>query len=279
MSINFVLTDLASSVQLSLSGQLSVEEPATLDVSATAVFYAKTTDFKRVFQFQTDAIDVNNIPSSDVKFYVDMAQWPAGLVVNPANAMLDAPLSSGAISSQGQTGPYSDDKMLVKHDFVRYLALKLFNTYYATDIFNNEEELVTNIGTICGGGAAGASWYDISASLQEVSTTGTHAGLREDASGNKYMGVDSTGADNLCRELFNQIAYTMPHRFSNVVASDSRQSLLLQDGDSINFKVTIAAAPGQESLTGVAPIPARNYKIKINLISDTNTATNTVPTD
>jgi hypothetical protein len=59
---------------------------------AVAVLYVKTSDMQKVFQFQTDAINVNDLSSQDMKFYVDMSLWPTSQALNPlnpANAMMD----------------------------------------------------------------------------------------------------------------------------------------------------------------------------------------------
>jgi hypothetical protein len=72
-----------------------------------------------------------------------MSAWPASLLINPSNAMLDKGDSSSPILSVG-----IPSKMLVKHDFLRYLALKLFNTAQGVDLFNNESALISNLNTV-----------------------------------------------------------------------------------------------------------------------------------
>jgi hypothetical protein len=76
-----------------------------------------------------------------------------------------------------------------------------------------------------------------------------------------------TTADNLCREMFLQIADVTPERLQNIQQTSNRQPLLFQSGDSINFKVTIHAAENQHLLTGVNPIPSRTYQIKLYMVS------------
>ena len=288
--INFVLTDLSSSVTLSQTGNIT-SEVLSISGDAVAVFVAKTSDIKKVFQFQTDAVNINDVSSQDMKFYVDMSQWPNGpnsanmLVLNPANAMMDFPsYSSGAIASINKLGePYEHNKMLVKHDFIRYIAQKMFNTYQGVDIFNNQLELSQNIEAVCDGSASGHSWFDISAALYKVSTNGSHEGLETDANGEKYMTVGTTSDANLSRELFLQIVGNQPNRLETLVLdSPDRQAIPFVTGDSINFKLTVTPAPGQETvagLTGIATIPARTYVIKLLLVADNDTAVNTVPND
>jgi hypothetical protein len=201
-----------------------------------------------------------------------MSQWPNGLLINPANAALDyspPTISSGAIALTSYNGSaFSSENMMVKHDFVRYLALQLFGSYDATDIFNNEAELITNLESIGDGSEPGHVWYDISSALYRVSTTGNNVDLTTDPYTSQLSMTNAiTTADNLCREMFLQIADVTPERLQNVQQTSNRQPLLFQSGDSINFKVTIHAAENQHLLTGVNPIPSRDYQIKLYMVS------------
>lgn len=270
-NVDIVLSDLSFSVQMLQTASMDIKTPPNLyDVSAVAVFTVSPYDIGQIFQFRTDSLDMDNIEGNDVKYYVDMSQWPNGLVINPANAALDYPTySSGAIAYYSYNEEqYDSNKMMVKHDYVRYLALQLFGSYEATDIFNNEAELITNLESIGDGSEPGHVWYDISYALHRVSTTGMNGDLTLDPNtGEYYMTNAITTADNLCREMFLQIADVTPERLQNVQQTSNRQSLLFQSGDSINFKVTIHAAENQHLLTGVNPIPSRTYQIKLYMVS------------
>ena len=282
--MNFVLTDLSSSVTLTQTGNLT-SQVLSISGDAVAVFLVKTSEIKKVFQFETDAINVNDLSAQDMKFYVDMSSWPSALnPLNPANAMMDVPVySSGAISSISKISgaAYDHNKALVKHDFIRYIAQRMFNTYQAVDLFNNQLAVIQNIETVCDGSADGRSWYDISSALYSVSTNGTNPGLLVDNNGLKYMTVATTTPDNLTRELFLQVVGNQPNRLtanadgsSRVLGSADRQDMLFYDGDTINFNLTINAASGQETVSGlsnISPIPARTYVIKLLLISDSDT--------
>ena len=281
--MNFVLTDLSSAVTLTQTGNLT-SQVLSISGDAVAVFLVKTSEIKKVFQFETDAINVNDLSAQDMKFYVDMSSWPSALnPLNPANAMMDVPVySSGAISSISKISgaAYDHNKALVKHDFIRYIAQRMFNTYQAVDLFNNQLGVIQNIETVCDGSAAGHSWHDISAALYSVSTNGTNPGLLVDNNGLKYMTVATTTPDNLSRELFLQIVGNQPDRLtanadgsSRVLGSADRQDMLFYDGDTINFNLTISAAAGQETVSGlsnISPIPSRTYVIKLLLISDSD---------
>lgn len=278
-NIDFVLKKLYSDAFTTLLANIPSEQIPVIDTSATAVFYMKTSDLRNIFQFQTDATNINDLSSQDLKYYVNMNAWPEFFDLNPANAMMDQDLSSGLLSvnpiaTMEQNGQkYSPTKMFVKDDFIRYLALSLFGTYSGVDLFNNKQALEDNVQAQCDGSAKGHSWYDISASLYNVDMNlGTNPGLLTDISGLKYMTRYTMSPNNLCRELMNQIGYSDPNRFCNILSTANIQSVPLYDGDSISFALSIRPASGQERIVNLSnPIPARNYRIKIYLISDTDT--------
>ena len=278
-NIDFVLKQLYSKAYASLLATIPAEQIATLDASSTGVFYMKTSDLRNIFQFQTDAINVNDLSAQDMKYYVNMQYWPPFFDLNPANAMMDQDLSSGLlsvnpISTMERDGTqYSPTKMFVKDDFIRYLAQELFGTYSGVDFFNNKQSLEDNIQDQCDGSAPGHSWYDISHALYSVSSiNGTHPGLLTDISGYKYMTRYTITSNNLSRELMNQIGSADPNRFTQISGTADMQPVPLYDGDSISFLLTIKPAPNQEKIVNLPnPVPPRNYRIKIFLISDTDT--------
>jgi hypothetical protein len=256
-TIDFNLSGLNTTLSMDVSGALTGLAPTAIDVSATAVLYVKTSDMRNVFKFQTDSFDVNNVESADVKYYVhrNVEAWPANLKINPAHAFVTANhmLSAGV----------DNVKNLVKHDFVRYLALSLFNTVHGVDLFSNETELLTNL--VEKGAVARAA---IEGSLDAVCTTS--ATLSDtDASSNKYTTNDMSGNTNICRQLMLQIANVDAGRFHTFTDSKLSQSVPLVDGDTFNFKVTISAAANQNDLTAQGVFAPRAYGIKLILSADT----------
>jgi len=266
--INFTLSGLNANLTMDLSGTLAGEAPAALDVSATAIYYVKTSDMLKVFKFQTDSFDVNDLSASDIKYYVfrDSSAWPTNLKINPAHAAMSdgAKLTTGVDAS----------KNLVKHDFVRYLAESLFNTVHGVDLFSNEDALLENIAEK-GQGAREA----IELALDNVNAVKASLGSA-DASGYYYTTNALTGNTNICRELMRQIANGAASRFAATVASPLHQSVPLVNGDTLNFKVTVAAATNQHDLTGrTGPFDERVYKIKLILCADGDISNNIVPVD
>ena len=89
-NVDIVLSDLSFAVQMMTDASMDIKTPPSLyDISGVAVFTVSPYDMGQIFQFRTDSFDMDNIEGNDVKYYVDMSQWPSGLVINPANAALD----------------------------------------------------------------------------------------------------------------------------------------------------------------------------------------------
>ncbi len=253
--VNFVLSHLDANLQMDLSGALdaaSISVPT--DVSATAVFQVGLSALKNTFKFQSDALDISNVAASDVKYYVYPANWPTG--VNVAHAMLQGEHATGASGKLGSG--YDDNRCLLKHDFVRYLAQKLFNTVHGVDLFSNETELLENIV-----GHGNAIKDGINTKLTEVGVSGNTAGLAGSV-GSQYLTNATAESKNLGRIIMQQLASSAPARFSTDISnSDAIQSMPFQEDDALYFKVTVKAATNQHNLTSVAAIEDRVYHIKL----------------
>ena len=268
--IDFTLVGLNQTFSLSTLAALDASSIAVDATDATAVFYIRLSDMTNLFQYQTDAFDVNNVDASDIKYYVFHRTMPAELHINPSHAMMNKTESAGMLGSGVQE--IGADKSLVKHDFVRYIALRLFNTHYGVDLFQNEQELQENI-TYLGE----TIQHSIDTILSGISTTSASQDMAYDATGNKYLTNDASGNTNLCRELMRQLAAAEPSRFYNNgadTATSGIRSVPLREDDSINFKLTITAAPDQNIVTGVTVIPSRTYLIKMILKNTVNASTN-----
>ncbi len=274
--IDLSLPGLNQTFTLSTLAALDASSVGIGSTDATAIFYVRLSDMTNLFQYQSDSFDVNNTDASDIKYYVFHRTMPTELYINPSHAMMNKTESTGMLGS-GQG--YAADKSLVKHDFIRYIALRLFNTYHGVDLFQNEQELQENI-TYLGETVQN----NINTILSEISTTSANQTMASDASGNKYLTNDASGNTNLSRELMRQIAAAQPSRFYNNGDSNSPgiRNMPLHENDSINFKLTITAAPDQNIVTGVTIIPSRTYLIKMilkNTVNTTSNNTNTVVGD
>ena len=236
---------------------------------ATAVFYVKLSDMRAVFKFQTPSADtsLNEAifdPSSNIRYYVFRRLWPTSLKINPSHAMMDRAESEGQLLGGGGY-TYATDKSLVKHDFIRYIALQLFNTIHGVDLFQNESDILENIAYYGESARVG-----IQSVLDTVSTMSADITMNIDGSGNKYSTNDNTSITNISRELMRQIATSAPSRLEDAAAAASGtsiQSVPLLENDTLNIKVTMEAAPNQHALTNVDAIPSRSYNIKLILKS------------
>jgi hypothetical protein len=248
---------------------------------ATAVFYVKVSDMRAVFKFQLPGVSPGADPSlnsaifdssSNLRYYVFRRLWPTALKINPVHAMMDRAESSGQC---GGGGGYTADKSLVKHDFIRYIALQLFNTVNGVDLFQNESDILENI-TYYGEN----SRIGIQSVLDTVSTMSADITMNIDSSMNKYSTNQNDSILNISRELMRQIAVSAPARledseFVSAAAAGSLLSVPLVENDTMNIRVTVEAAPGQHSVTNVGAIPARTYNIKLILKESVGGATDT----
>ena len=230
---------------------------------ADAVFYVKLSDMLSVFKFRMPSLDISLSEaifdaSSDIQYYVFRKNWPTSLKINPSHAMLDQNDSSGMLTDGG--GGFAANKSLVKHDFIRYISLHLFNTIHGVDFLCNESDMLENI-TYYGEVAR----VGIMSVLDTVGTLSADITMAADVSGNRYLTNIATGNTNISRELLRQISIAVPERLETIDSGNSGSllSVPLQENDTLNIKIVMEASPGQHTLTNVAAIPARSYNIKL----------------
>jgi hypothetical protein len=217
--------------------------------------------------YQSDAADITNVSADDIKYYVFHRKWPTELKLNPNHAMMNKNESIGML---GINEGFTNDKSLVKHDFIRYIAHRLFNTIHAVDLFNNEIELNENSVYL-----GETVRNNIDTILSNISTTSSSGTMSYDASGNKYLTNDASGNTNLCREIMRHIAAVAPSRFYNNGTNDAGlKNVPFIENDTLQYKVVIQAAASQNVLTGVSVIPSRSYTIKLILKNTVNNIVN-----
>jgi hypothetical protein len=150
---------------------------------------------------------MNEVTATDVKYYVFDRNWPAELKINPLHAMMNKTESENML---GNAETFDDSKMLVKHDFIRYIALQLFNTVNGVDLFQNESDILENI-TYYGEN----SRIGIQSVLDTVSTMSADITMNIDSSMNKYSTNQNDSILNISRELMRQIAVSAPARLED----------------------------------------------------------------
>lgn len=260
-SANIILNAFEQTLIMDLSGALDTMTLPTLDVSANAVVEVSLAEMRNIFQYHSDSLDVINAAETDLKFFVnsdDVDQGFAGpVLINPVNAVVDhvAPIYDHP----------DDNKRMVCHDFIRYLAVKLFNTHHGVDLFTNEQEMLDDLRTLANNGT-GHVWK----AIIDV------AALANDAAGLEYSTADS----NICCQVYRQMIQQFPNRFSNINAdvvdgtvepSALKYYIPFLENDTLQFKLIITPAPGQEALTGVSSFGSRSYSITL-LMKETPTA-------
>ena len=233
------------------------------DVDACGVIEMSVNLLKALFLYQTDS----NFDTDQLKYYTIYNPY---FLFNPADSYLDKTQSFGAIAQM------NTDTMFLKDDYIRYIALKLFGTHHGVDLFVNEDELVQSLYNRIAE-AMGLN-YALIDSLNYID--GSNVNLLQDTEYKKVYDFQieryvycytkyTTDAfntnQNLCRELMLQLLQLDPVRFQTIQNTSYMQPLPFIAGDTINFKIGINAADGQELLTNVAPIPKRTYQIKIIL--------------
>ncbi len=247
------------------------------DVSACGVFYVKTSDMRNMFQFRTDlstpVLDLsalnqdpytNNLSTNhNLRYYTFKNRMPSNFILNPAHAMMDMPESLTSMTPAESPAT----KSLLKHDFIRYLAFKLFGTINGVDLFANEQEMLDDITD-----KGHEVWKEIERRIELVSTTTRSQELMffTDSMNHKYLTNLDTSYNNICREIFQQVIKIAPERFADITDTFITQPIPFMDGDSFNFKLTLVPASGQGKLIGEdITIGSRTYNIKLVMKSDT----------
>lgn len=268
MAVNFTLSALNQAFTVGISGELAGEAPAEwADISAVAVYNVNVADMLAVFKFQSDSFDVNDTEAADIQYYVYKNAWPATLKLNPVHAAMTAGGAPGVILATSET--IVANKNFVKHDFLRYLALKLFNTPHGVDLFSNEEALLADLVTK---GTTARTSIESALALVDQATAASGTAPH------KYSTNATTTPANICRELMRQVASAAASRFYGMENVTTIQSVPIAAGDTINFRLSVTAAANQHLLTArPTAFDTRVYKIQLNIVADS--ASNTLPVE
>ena len=204
---------------------------SSVNYCATGVSYISLSLFRSIFLFATPITDcslntsVFNNPDADISYNVLSALYPE---INPVHAMMGSSLSEGIIRTD------SSSNILIKHDFIFYLAEEIFNNSTATFFLSNKKELKREIEEI--------GWL-YKNDIEQNLTIAFNSGL----------GMTNTITDksNLTRRLLKQIEYFEPDRLvckpndisSGIIDTDEFQSVPFIEGDSVSifFPLTCAA--------------------------------------
>ena len=206
------------------------------DASASAEVDVSFSVLRNLFQFSTDASDIDDVVATDILYKVDYTTQaePLGIDLNTNTEVYEGFIQSGATDNH------------VAWDFVRYLALKLTNTYLGVDLFSNETELRDNL-----------------TSTFKTKFNAVLLGL----AANQAVDADS---DSPSEAILSQIMNNDPSRLDDLTVLSVGglwYQVPIDIGDKLYFILTVTPATGQEGLTGLAtPIPDRTYLIRINAV-------------
>ena len=144
---------------------------------------------------------------------------------------------------------------MVCHDFVRYLADKLFNTHHGVDLLDNEAELLENIRL-----KATKVWDNMNTVVDQYKDDNITL-TNQDANGDYY--TTNIDTDSIVRKLYEQMIYTLAgkERFKGPIITGVRQDLPFEVDDTIEIKLIINPQPDQHTLTNVSVLGPRTYKI------------------
>ena len=289
--VEFFINDFNTEITLDISGQIDAYDVSlATDVSCVADLYVDTNVLRETFKFQTDSDDVTDAINTDIKYFTFRDNfWSTDISHSFAINVADAVQNFNDTNVQIFNNP-SDDKNMVSHDFVRYLAKSLFNAHQGVDLFNNEDALMNDIRL-----QSRKAWATMDKALvkhdvkeRDVSNLtlyGVPYEVQVNQSGvislsagypGRYYNDDpsTTTDDNICMSILKQLAFHQPGRFkdildpnTNAADADGLYSIPFIHGDIISMKLTITPASDQHLLVNLQnPIPPRTYKIRFNLV-------------
>jgi len=274
----FALVDLSCTVQLSTKGLIpdGVSVP-DMSYNSIAFLNVSLSDMRKTFQVATTDISMNDM--SGCLYYVfDTSFTP----VEQCNISTATVISEGAYAPIALTdthgATYNGAEQSLANDYIRYIALKLFGTHYGVALFANPADLEQDISNVCTSVSSATNVYpSLLTQLGNVSTSvmaaGPAAAAITDELGLLALPDTYTSADNLSRELIQQMFNLCPTRLQNddnglLLAQSSPQPVPFIANDVISFPVTFNVADGQEAEVApeCAPIPSWTYLIRLTLV-------------
>ena len=261
--LDFIIPNFETTIVLDVSGAMA-GEIFSMTTSAEAIIEVDLALVKQAFQFQVDASDVTNVDADDIKFYLSETNfWNAGFKYNAADADVK---NVGGTHNAIATG-YPKEKSMVCHDFVRFLALRLFNTHHGVDLFDNELELLDNIRL-----KSTDVWTNMETELAKYNdVNGTGDGTNLLINDGTHLYSTNVHNESIVRRLYEQMIYTPggKERFKTpyILDSGERQDLPFQENDTISLKLIINPESEQHLLTNVSPLEARSYRIIYKLLA------------
>jgi hypothetical protein len=283
-SLTFSLQALNVEVD-ALKATLSGVTELDFDCDVVAGFDVPVSIMQDLFNFQSDAIDIDNIVTTDIKY---KASYTEPTVLDSEGVPVTV-LADGWLLSTECTGtdsvPGSENaiffnaatagatKRMVPHEHQRYLAWKLFRTWLGTDLFDNEEEQIEYLDR--------EARRELNDKLVALAAAGVKNANEVD------LGAEFGNFNHPSYVILQQIINDQPARLADLtpyfISGDTNgdengnsppwfKMPLLVD-DELQFKLTIAADADQVDIIGLTPSPAnaidvRTYRIVMKLVAD-----------
>jgi hypothetical protein len=237
--LGFYINEFILNITSGLSTIKNVEPLQAIVADAYAEISVPISVMTSTFYYQSDAINVDDILSEDLKFKTAYnSYWNTFCPTQAVVIENRIPFYKTAMDAE---------KYKIKHDFVRYLALKIFKTPQGVDIFSNNDALTANLDAL--------STYAFNLKMHSYTNLGE-----------ELFDVDISG--NLSRIIFYEILNTYPGRIAP--KTNEWSSMPFYAGDQIYIKLIIN--PNQDQLNifkkniGTTPIPPRTYSIKLKMV-------------
>lgn len=263
---DFILSEFNTEIIMDISGAFDTYTYNIGSYDAMVQININKNDWSACFKITGDSVDINNVDASDIKYYVYNTSNTAGLEASYNNIISTISIGSILLDGNPSTAVVTNIPILsdtihneLQYDFVRHIALDLFNSLNGVDLFLNETELRRSIEIACDKGANNL--------LGKIST------ILSSSQNNGPMINGQSG--NLTYTLIRQLFAKQPQRFSGI-AGDGYDAFILSDtiptelpwviGDNILYTLTLNAAVNQHLLVRdtISVLP-RKYLIKMVL--------------
>ena len=214
-------------------------DTSPLSGDATASVTISQSDAQSLLQFSSDSIDVANADATDILYRVihNTSATPLGLDIDTSAEVIQNEVDSGAANNN------------LTYDFVRHLAVHLFNTHKGVDLFSNESELRSTLNS------------NFKTEFNQV--------LLDLAGQNN---TDATG-NSPAKSVLGQIIKNAPDRLQDIttyfiesIGEANWYKMPILAGDIIYFTLQVDPANNQKDLTGVSDVPSRKYLIKATIV-------------
>lgn len=223
------------------------EMPFTGDATVDITTVSAST-MRDLFTIGTDSIDITDIVSEDILYSVNWTD-------NSNNPLdIDIDLSANVISGNIASGPSNQN---MTYDYVRYIAVQLFNTVNGVDLFNNESALRSSL----------KNKFNITLNnmLLELASLGSQTA--DDTTNNPVLSSMKQmihHAPDRFRDMQNTLYYGQG---SDLTGNEiSVYKLPFIAGDRLYFSAIVDAADDQHTIVNrQITIPRRTYLLKLTL--------------